>query len=232
MQEDRQEPSCPGPGRPPAAVLFDLDGTLVDSEALHARSALEVLAEAGVRDLGEEALAGYVGWPELPFWEDLRRRFGLQAGAAELAARRTTRLLELFRDRGARPLPGARSLLEALERAGIPCAVASSSPRAQLEAALEGAGLRSFLKVLVSGHEDVPRSKPHPDCYLEAARRLGVESERCLAVEDSATGARAAREAGCFVVLVPCPSHPEKDRSAAHRVLPDLGAVQALLGLA
>jgi HAD superfamily hydrolase (TIGR01509 family) len=98
-------------------------------------------------------------------------------------------------------MPGAQRLLAEVAAAGVPRALVSSSRRPVVDAVLDAVG-RELLPVTVSG-DDVQRTKPHPDPYLLAARRLGVDPRACVALEDSATGAASARAAGCVTVVVP-----------------------------
>lgn len=220
-------PPLPDPLR---GLLLDMDGTLVDTEPLHFRSAVEVVAAHGVR-LRTEDILPYVGWAETPFWEDLKRRFGLAPPAGQLLAERTATFLDLLHTHSIEPLPGVLDLLDWAAAQGIPAAVGSSSPRAQIEATLTAAGLLGRLRAWRSGHEDVPagRGKPHPDVYLRAAADLGVPAEACVAVEDSRTGSAAARASGAFVFGVSCPSHPVDHLPAAHRMERDMHGVLAAL---
>ncbi len=200
--------------RPLAGVLLDLDGTLVDTEPLHFTTTRDILAGYGVSFTMADFLP-YVGWSEEPFWSDLGRRYRLPDPPAILVAERTRRLRALLRDRALEPMPGAEELLTLLAEVGLPAAVASSSPRQQIAAMLAASGLDRWIRHWRSGHEDVARGKPAPDVYLAAARDLGVAPGSCLAVEDSGTGVQSARAAGCFVVGIPCPSHPDEAGLAA-----------------
>lgn len=214
---------------PPAALLLDLDGTLVDTEHLHFETALEVIGRHGGRMRAEELLP-YVGWAELPFWEDLKRRLGLAAPALELLGQRRDACVARMHERSIVPLPGARELLDWAAARGLPAAVASSSPRALIEAALRASGLAEGIAAFKSGHEDAARGKPAPDVYLAAAAALGADAARCVAIEDSPTGSRAARAAGCYVFGVPCPSHPTPaEELDADCVMPSLHEVRARL---
>ena len=210
------------------AVLFDLDGTLVDSESLHMESANRMLKRLA-RPLSQEEFAPYIGWCEETFWADLKARFDLPGSPGELAELRTAEYLRILHSARIEPLPGVRQLLDHLVERGLPRAVASSSPRNQIDASLRSAGLHSYFTVRVSGHEDVARGKPAPDVYLAAAAALGVEPEHCLAIEDSPTGVAAARAAGAYVIAVPCPSHPAEDLSGAHRRLGTVNEIVPLI---
>jgi HAD superfamily hydrolase (TIGR01509 family) len=180
------------------AVLFDLDGTLVDTEGLWWRACSEVADRLG------HALTA----------ADVEHVHGRPAEhvAAHLMTRRRGRhrpeavadmLTDAFADRvtqGVTVLPGALPLLDALAAAGVPAALVTASPRRIAETALRDLGAHRFRLTVTA--EDVRRNKPAPDPYLEAAARLAVDPAACVAVEDSPTGAAAAGAAGCAVLLV------------------------------
>jgi HAD superfamily hydrolase (TIGR01509 family) len=215
--------------RPPRGLLFDLDGTLVDTEPLHFESQNRVMVELGSPPMPAEEFERYVGWCEEAFWAEVARDYSLVPTPRELADLRTRALLELFETATVPVLDGVRELLEEAGERGIPCAVASSSPRRQIEATLERADLLRFIGACRSGHDDVVNGKPAPDVYLAAAEALGVPAEHCLALEDSRTGVASARAAGCFVIAVPCVSHPDPDLGAAHLRLRSMREVPGLL---
>lgn len=210
---------------PTAAVLFDLDGTLIDSEPLHWLTAQEVLAARGLApdDVPEPA----PGWGELEFWEGVRRDFGWRVSAATLAGERTERLVALVSTRPLAPRPGATELLATIDGRGLPRWIVSASPRPQVEALLAAVGLGAFAGI-VSGHEDVPRSKPWPDPYLAAARRAGAAPAACVAIEDSATGLASAVAAGTFALVVPSQPIDAAARAGARGVFKSLARLVPL----
>lgn len=176
------------------AVLWDLDGTLVDTEELHWLAWVETLAAEGVEIAREQFLRTF-GQRNASFlgkWlgpgasaEDIER----VGDAKEAACRR------LIRERGCPLLPGARAWLERLRAEGWLQAIASSAPRLNVEAMLAGAGIRDFFDVAVAA-EDVSIGKPDPQVFLTAAKRLGVKPARCVVVEDAPAGIEGARRAG------------------------------------
>ena len=187
----------------PAAVLWDMDGTLVDSEKVWTVS-LQDTARALGGELSPAARSAVVG-SDMPrtlavLFEDL----GLVPEPARLAeAERllSDRTAELF-GAGLEWRPGAREALRMVHAAGWPAALVTNTGRALTEPVLDVIG-REFFRVTVCGDE-VPAGKPDPDPYLRAAELLGVSAADCLAVEDSPTGALAAERAGAGVLVVPC----------------------------
>lgn len=178
-----------------AAVLFDCDGVLVDSEPHSVAAWLDVLGALGhpATAADVEACVG-LGFP--PTREALARRGPLPPGD-ELWPKLLEALGRSF-DRGLTVFDDATSLLAGVRERGIPTAVVSGSPRSRLDLTLERAGL--VFEVSVAGDEVEP--KPAPDPYLTAAARLGVHPTDCLVIEDTATGVRSGVGAGCRVVAV------------------------------
>lgn len=189
-----------------SGLLFDLDGTLVNSESLHFDSTSQILSRRGLT-LAHADFDIYAGWEENACWIHLNARFGHIGKPKELTAERTAAFLELLRRRELPVLPGVVALLSWARRRHLPMAVASSLPRDQIDAALEAARLGDFFDIRMSGHDDVAlgRGKPAPDVYLAAASALGVNPYACVAVEDSPTGMKSARAAGAYVIAVTGP---------------------------
>ncbi|GGO18387.1 phosphoglycolate phosphatase [Micromonospora parathelypteridis] len=184
----------------PAAVLFDMDGTLVDSEKLW-DVALQELAQEYGAELSAEARRSIVGTSMAESMRIMHDDLGQPERDPEIsAAWINARILELFRS-GLRWRPGAFALLRAVRAAAIPTALVTSSPRALVEIALDTLGRDNFDTVVCG--DEVVAAKPHPEPYLTAARLLGVPIERCVAIEDSPTGVASALASGAAVLAVP-----------------------------
>ncbi|MFC4051420.1 HAD-IA family hydrolase [Actinomadura syzygii] len=197
-----------------AAVLFDVDGTLVDSTPLIERAAREWGAEYGIDP--DEFLSDAHG-----------RRTGDRVAdflPADQVADATARLeeLEAKGSEGITALPGAVDLLANMN--GLPHAFVTSMDRAQLKVRAGVAGVP--LPQVVVTAEDVPAGKPDPSGYLQAARHLGVDPSSCLVIEDAPAGIAAGRAAGATVVAV-LTSHPREVLTAAHHMVDDLTRVTA-----
>ncbi|GAA1956175.1 HAD family phosphatase [Catenulispora subtropica] len=184
---------------PPAAVLFDMDGLLIDSEPTWFQAEVDMLAGYG-HTLGEEHYPHVLGKPLEVSTAYLLEITGHPVAAAEFENGIELAMIERLRD-GVPMMPGAKELLVALESAGIPLALVSASSRRIVDACLPAIGADHF-RFTVSG-DDVARGKPNPDPYLKAAQLLGVDPAACVVLEDSPTGTAAGHAAGCRVVAVP-----------------------------
>ena len=186
---------------PPAAVLFDMDGLLVDSEPLWTVAEQELADRLG-GEFGPEVKAAIVGTRLEVAVPTMLRWFGADTGPAQVAetsAWLLDRMVALFGG----PLtflPGGLELLAALQREGVPTALVSSSYRVLVDAVL--ARVPATFTTTLAGDE-VVHGKPHPEPYLTAAARLGVDPGRCVVLEDSPAGIASAEAAGCAVVAVP-----------------------------
>ncbi|WP_172381603.1 HAD family phosphatase [Streptomyces sp. MNP-20] len=183
------------------SVIFDLDGTLVDSEPNYFEAGRQLLAEQGVTDFTWQDHERYVGISTQETLADWKETYGLSTPLPELLADKNRRYLELART-STRVYPQMAAFVELLHEAGVPMAVASGSSRAAIGAILEGTGLDAWLKAYVSADE-VAHGKPAPDVFLAAAELLGAEPARCVVLEDAVPGALAARAAGMRCVAIP-----------------------------
>jgi len=181
-----------------SAVILDCDGTLADSEPLSRRAWELALVPFGYA-VTRADLAACLGRT----YAHTHAYFAARASLPDLEAFWPLLTGELYPllDRELRAFPDAVSAVEQLASRGIPMAVASSSSRERLERTLSRAGLADAVAITVAGDE-VARGKPEPDMFLEAARRLGADPDRCIVVEDSPAGVTAGRRAGMVVVGV------------------------------
>jgi HAD superfamily hydrolase (TIGR01509 family) len=186
------------------AVVFDLDGVLVDSEPVWEQVRRQVVAEHGGRWTAE-AQRRLMGMSTQEWAAYLSADLGVGLPADQVAAVVIERMIARYADH-LPLLPGAGDAVRAMARRW-PLGLASSSPPVLIDAVLGAAGLRREFAATVST-EQVPRGKPAPDVYLAVAERLGVEPGRCVAVEDSSNGLRSAATAGAQVVAIPHPRYP------------------------
>ncbi len=188
----------------PQAIIFDMDGLLVDSEPVWALAEGALLNERG-KQWDIEIQRPLIGMRMRDFLVGIRSGYGLSDTVDELVAELIGRMTKLVPTQVV-PRPGAPELLDYLLARGIPCAIASSSPMPIIDAVVTSQGWDRFFQTHVCG-DDVTHGKPAPDIYLEAARRIGIAPEACLALEDSPNGSRAAVAAGMVTIAVPDLSH-------------------------
>ncbi len=193
------------------AVVFDLDGLLLDTEQLWDEVRAQVTRELGGR-WHERAQREMMGMSSTEWSRYMHDELGLSESPTELNAEVVRRLQDRYRER-LPLLDGAVAAVERLARRW-PLALASSSNRELIDLALELGELAHFFKATVSS-EEVAHGKPAPDVYLEAAHRLGVAPKRCAAVEDSHNGIRSAKAAGMRVVAIPNPHFPPDEAAVA-----------------
>ena len=200
------------------AVVFDLDGVIVDSEHVWDEVRQRLAEERGGR-WHDQASRDMMGMSSVEWSRYMHDVIGLAEPPEEINAEVVRRLEAVYREE-LPLLDGAVEAVEALA-ARWPLGLASSSNRELIDLVLRVSGLERWFAATVSS-EEVPRGKPAPDVYLEAARRLGVAPERCAAVEDSENGILSAEAAGMRVVAIPNPQYPpaEDALAAADVVLP------------
>jgi len=182
-----------------AAVIFDMDGVLIDSEAVWDDVRKQFTEEAGGH-WHEGAQRDMMGMSSIEWSRYVRDRLGVPMSPEEISTEVAKRVADTYRE-NLPLLPGAVESVRALAESW-PLAVASSSNRFVIDLVLELAGLKDAFQTTVSS-EEVGRGKPAPDVYLEAARRLGADPATCAAIEDSTNGIRSAHAAGMTVVAVP-----------------------------
>ncbi|WP_437960636.1 HAD family phosphatase [Sorangium sp. So ce119] len=184
----------------PKAVLWDLDGTLVDSSEHHFIAWREALAAEGrsydhadhdaVFGMRNDDLLRRLIGPEIP-----------EAEIARIADVKERHYRKLVSESGVEPLPGVRAWLSALPRSGFRMAIASSAPRENLDAILAATGLTGVFDAVISS-EEVPHGKPHPAVFLRAAESVGAPPDRCVVVEDAPAGVLAGKRGGMKVIGV------------------------------
>jgi HAD superfamily hydrolase (TIGR01509 family) len=194
------------------AVVFDFDGTILDSETAEYQSHRQLFVDHGL-ELSEDEWATGVGLlkPDTHWFDRLCARCAEPPTFGRF--REVTRIY--FRECvPAEPMPGIGALLGALVAAGVPRAVASAAPAEWVVAGLDGLHLTSTFSAIVTG-DQVQNLKPAPDVYLEVARRLGMAPDRCVAIEDSGPGIASAHAAGMKTIAIPHPLSRAHDFSGA-----------------
>jgi HAD superfamily hydrolase (TIGR01509 family) len=205
---------------PPFGVIFDNDGVLVDSEHFSIEAYQRAITEQGV-ELREGDTERNCGLTDADILRDMEERYGASLDFEKFSARKA----ELYREIAAagemRAFPGARELLLALKAEGIPCILASSGSREKIEFNLQRSGLADVVPMYLSG-EDFTRGKPDPEIFLRAAEKLGIAPQRCVVIEDSINGLKAARAAGAHAIGITNTFPAEKLQPHADTVITSL----------
>jgi len=206
------------------AVIFDMDGVIVDSESGHERAFREVAREIGFEDHGLN-FADYVGRSDQDLWVDFVARNNPPVAFEQLMAMKRERVVSIIRQE--QPIfAGLLDLVKAIAK-GFRLGLASGSDRAVVEEVLEIEQLRGFFSAVVSASE-VSRGKPAPDIFLRAAQLLEVKPEECWVIEDSKPGVTAGLAAGMRVIAI-TNTHPANELSHATHVVATYAEVQRLL---
>jgi HAD superfamily hydrolase (TIGR01509 family) len=214
----------------PLAVVFDMDGLMFNTEDVYWQVGMELLRPRG-HSFSRELSDAMMGRPPQSCFDVMIRWHSLKDSWQQLAAESEEIFLGLL-DRHLAPMPGLMELLTALEKAGIPKAIGTSSGRRSAEAILSRFALQPRFAFTLTA-EDITHGKPDPEIYLLAAGRFGLPPHEMLVLEDSQTGCRSAAAAGAMVAAVPGTHSMKQDFSAAGLVLSSLAdrRLYELLGL-
>jgi beta-phosphoglucomutase len=194
-----------------SAILFDMDGTLVNTEPLHARAAVKVLEELGIKIDLMSCIDQFYGMTDTIVLQTVCPQM-TDAEIEKAIQRKNLHLIQLFHELSEddkKPLltPGVFAFLDFLKKENIVCGVVSASEDIIVKETLESFGLAPYMKVMM-GRNQTTLTKPHPDPYLEGMKRLGTTKEKCLIFEDSPTGIKSASSSGASVIRITEFSHP------------------------
>ena len=207
------------------AIIFDMDGVLVDSEYTYFQSKSQILSEAG-HEVEDSYHFQFMGTTSDYMWEKMKQEFSLPLSVAEYIQQMTALRQAMIKRDGIRVIPHVQEFVKGLSQAGLKLAVASSSSLAEIKVNLAEIGLSEYFSEVVST-EEVEHSKPAPDVYLAAAERIGIMPENCLGIEDTKNGTGAVRNAGMVCVGFANPAFPKQVLAFAERVVSSFSELDA-----
>lgn len=202
------------------ALIFDMDGVIIDSEPIQTQVTMDVMEEIGLTPT-ESEIYEFVGVRNVEMWNTLKKRYDIEESIEQLLEKQKYYKKERFFNIKLEPIDGVPDLLRAAERKGLKIALATSSPKYLAEYVLESVNLATFFDVLVTA-DDVSKGKPDPEIYLKAAEALGVLPEECLVIEDACFGIMAAKSAGMKCIGFKNPNSGNQDTSIADYVVSSL----------
>lgn len=209
------------------AVIFDMDGVLLDSEPLHDETNLEILRSFGI-EADKSVTNPYVGRTSEALWSAMIEKYELPADIEELINEQWRLTVRALPGSGIRASEGLDELLNYIRDKNILASVASSSRNDFVEAVFDHLGLWPHMEAYTGGRE-IRHGKPDPEIYLLAAKKIHIDPICCLAVEDSTAGVMSAKTAGMFTVGYKNPTSEGQDVSGADRVISSLTEICALL---
>lgn len=204
------------------AVIFDMDGVISDSEPCHVEAEKALFHKFGV-ELSTEYLQTYMGKYVTDLLGGIIHDYNLDVNVETLLPIHQKNLVQSYWDKAV-PIDGALDLIHSLFDAKIPLGLASSSAHILIDVVLDKFKIRSVFQAVVSG-EDVTKTKPDPDIFLETAKRLNIPPETCIVIEDSGAGVHAAKSAGMFCIGYRSPNSGNQDFTLADVIVDDLKTI-------
>ncbi len=202
------------------AVIFDMDGVLIDSEPLHFEVDKKLLSKCGL-NVDQEFLSQYVGVSNPEMLVDIKKKHDIKYSVDELLDMKLNLVLEALNESNLDAIGGIRQLIDDLKANGIMLAIASSSPIEFIEAVINKINLQHHFNFVISG-EWVEKGKPDPDIFLKAASLLGVKPDDCVVFEDAEMGVEAAVAAGMKCIGYANPNSGNQDLSKACVIIDDM----------
>lgn len=204
-------------------IIFDMDGVLIDSEYTYLESKTNMLNDAGY-DVDISYQYQFMGTTYTYMWQAMKEELDLPLEVEDYISEMNLRRAEMIERDGVKPIKNIQQFVKQLHEAGFRMAVASSSPKKDIEFAMDSLNLAQYFEYLVSG-EEVENSKPAPDVFLYAASLLEVAPEECIAFEDTKNGSKAAKSANMYTIGFENPDYPKQDLSAADEIITDFTQV-------
>ncbi len=202
------------------AVIFDMDGVIIDSEPTHQKLEFEMFSELGLY-ISEEEHKSYVGTSSVDMWTKIKAKHGLKKTPEELLLYGRAKYWEAL-DQGRVPLVnGSKALIVEFYQKGLTVQVASSATRPTVDKVINHFNLQKYFSYRIGGNE-VTKSKPEPEIFIKASKQSGTHPADCLVIEDSANGVKAAKSAGMYCIGYANPRTGNQDLSEADLVVSDL----------
>lgn len=210
------------------AIIFDMDGTLVDSEPFNTEIERRQFVHNNLT-ISEEEHKKYLGTASDAMWKEICQRHRLQKTAEQLVEENHAECFAFFSELKEIPvMPGVVEALEKIQAKNIPMAVASSSTPEMIDLILTRASLKKYFQVIVSARE-VGKSKPEPDVFLRTAEKLGIEPRKCLVIEDSKNGIAAAQNAGMTCIAYQPPNIDASTQKEADAIIRNFTQLELFL---
>lgn len=206
------------------AVIFDMDGVIIDSEPIHFETDMETMKYLGCNILKEE-LEKYVGTTNEYMFSDIKKNYNIQKSVEDIINYRAKIIKNKIVQSDLEPIEGIRELLSELQKKNIPAAIASSSPKDFINVVVSKFKLQEYFKYIVSG-EEVANGKPAPDVYIETAKKLGVSPKDCTVIEDSKNGVLAAKSAGMRCIGFQNVNSGNQDLSKANIIVKSIAEIK------
>jgi HAD superfamily hydrolase (TIGR01509 family) len=195
------------------AVIFDMDGVIIDSEPLHYEANKEIFSSLGI-PIQDVPYSNYIGVSNEDMWQDLKNTFGLPYSVNELVEKQNNETLKYFKKSLFKPIDGIVELLITLKNNTFKIGLASSSPEVLIKEVLNSLNLEKYFDVYASA-DHVVRGKPKPDLFIYTAGLLQVRPKECVVIEDSKNGVKAAKAAGMKCIGFVNPNSMNQDLSLA-----------------
>jgi beta-phosphoglucomutase family hydrolase len=191
------------------AVIFDMDGVLIDSEPFHLVVNEKIFANLGI-NLGEEEYHGFIGTTHKDMWSTIKKRYNLPQSVPELVNMQVSGNINYIKNEKIEEIKGISDLLSKIALENIKIGIASSSPTEVIELVINKLGISNYFSAIVGG-EEIKKGKPSPDIFLKAAKRLDAKPSDCTVIEDSKNGVLAAKAAGMKCVGFKNPNSGNQD---------------------
>ncbi|OOM74537.1 2-deoxyglucose-6-phosphate phosphatase [Clostridium puniceum] len=206
------------------AVIFDMDGVIIDSEPIHLEVDIQTMKDLDC-NISKEELNKYVGTTNEYMFTDIKNRYKINKSIEEIISYRVEIAKRKIIKSDLEPIEGIRELLKDLKNKNIPAAIASSSPRDFIEVVVSKFRLNDYFSYIVSG-EEVANGKPAPDVYIETAKKLGIPPKDCIVIEDSKNGVLAAKAASMNCIGFQNINSGDQDLSKADFIVKSIAEIR------